>query len=105
MQPDFEQIMRSMSKAQEQLMKVQGELSNTVVEGQAGGGAVKVTCNGEFSFKSLKIKPEAVDLSDLTMLEDLILAAVNDASRKAKEAGEEKMKSSMSGIPMPPGLF
>ncbi len=104
MQPDFEQMMRSMAKAQEQLMKVQNELAQATVEGQAGGGAVRVVCNGEFQFKSLKLKPEAVDMSDLTMLEDLVLTALNDAAMKAKEMGQTKMQSSMAGIPLPPGM-
>ena len=104
MQPDFEQMMRSVVKAQEELMKVQNELASAEVEGQAGGGAVRVVCNGEFQFKAVKIKPDAVDMSDLTMLEDLVLTAVNDAAIKAKEMGQKKMASSMKGIPLPPGM-
>lgn len=104
MQPDLEQMMRSMAMAQKNLEKVQNELAKAEVEGQAGGGAVKVVCNGEFQFKSVKIKAEAVDMSDLTMLEDLVLTAVNDAANKAKEMGQSKMAASMQGIPLPPGL-
>lgn len=104
MQPDFNDMMRSMMKAQQELQKVQDELARTEVEGQAGGGVVKVVCNGEFQFKSIKIKPEAVDMSDLTMLEDLVLTAVNDAAIKAKEMGQQKMTKSMQGIPLPPGM-
>ena len=104
MQPDFEKMMSAMAKAQEQLFKVQNELATLNVEGQAGCGAVKVVCNGEFQFKSIKIQPDAVDMSDLTMLEDLVLTAINDASSKAKDIGQQKMTSSMKGIPLPPGL-
>jgi DNA-binding YbaB/EbfC family protein len=99
MQPDMNQLMQGLAKAQQDMEKAQKELSGTKVEGQAGGGAVTITCTGDFDFKSVKIKPEAVDPSDLGMLEDLILTAINDAANKAKEVGARKMQALM-----PPGM-
>lgn len=104
MQPDLNQMMRSLGKAQEELFKAQEQLAKTEVEGSAGGGAVKVSCTGAFVFKSIKIQPDAVDTSDLGMLEDLILTAVNDATSKAQELGQKQMAQSMKGVNLPPGL-
>jgi nucleoid-associated protein EbfC len=99
MQPDMNQLMQAMAKAQQDMQKAQAELSSSTVEGQAGGGAVKITCTGDLEFKSVKIKPDAVDPSDIGMLEDLILTAVKDAANKAKATAENKMKAIM-----PPGM-
>ncbi len=99
MQPDMNQLMQAMAKAQQDMQKAQAELSSSTVEGQAGGGAVKITCTGDFEFRSVKIKPEAVDTSDLGMLEDLLLTAINDAANKAKETAARKMQAIM-----PPGM-
>jgi len=99
MQPDMNQLMQAVAKAQQDMAKAQAELSTSTVEGQAGGGAVRVTCTGDFAFKSIKIKPEAIDPSDVGMLEDLLLTAVNDAANKAKDVGAKKMQAIM-----PPGM-
>ncbi|MBS1992203.1 MAG: YbaB/EbfC family nucleoid-associated protein [Cyanobacteria bacterium SZAS LIN-2] len=99
MQPDMNQLMQAVAKAQQDMAKAQQELTTATVEGQAGGGAVRVTCTGDFQFKSIKIKPEAIDAGDPGMLEDLLLTAVNDAANKAKEVGARKMQAIM-----PPGM-
>jgi DNA-binding YbaB/EbfC family protein len=86
------------------MLKVQQELANATVEGSSGGGAVTVKCSGAMEFKSVKIKPEAVDPSDVGTLEDLVLMAVKDACLKAQQLGEQKMKPALGNIKMPPGL-
>ncbi len=102
--PDMNQMMQAMAQAQKSMEKAQQELSSSTVEGQAGGGAVKITCTGDLEFKSVKIKPDAVDPSDLGMLEDLVLTAVNDAANKAKESAARKMQALMPPGLMPPGM-
>ncbi len=103
MQPDFNQLMRQAQKAQQALEKLQGELALTEIEGSAGGGAVQVTCTGTFDFKRIKIKPEAVDPSDIGTLEDLVLMAICDALEKAKQMGQDRASQSM-GMQLPPGM-
>lgn len=106
MQPDMNQLFQSMQKMQQEVVKIQGELEKTELEGTAGGGAVTITCNGAMEFKSIKIKPEAVDLEDLGTLEDLVLVAVNDAMQKCQKLAQDKMGKSLAGggMPMPPGM-
>jgi nucleoid-associated protein EbfC len=102
MQPDMNQMMQAVAKAQRDMAKAQEELQNATVDGQAGGGAVTVTITGDFVFKKVKIKPEAVDASDIGMLEDLLLTALNDACQKSKDVQSQKMSKIMPA--MPPGM-
>jgi len=106
MQPDLNEMMRNVQKMQEAMEKLQGELATTVVEGTAGGGAVKISCTGELEFQSVKIKADAIDANDIGTLEDLVLTAIKDACVKAKNLGCDKMGRSMSdsGIQLPPGF-
>ncbi|HEY9732067.1 MAG TPA: YbaB/EbfC family nucleoid-associated protein [Drouetiella sp.] len=104
MQPDLNKMMQEMAKAQQGMLKVQQELASATVEGSSGGGAVTVKCSGSMEFKSVKIKPEAVDPNDVGTLEDLVLMAVKDACLKAQQLGEQKMKPALGNIKMPPGL-
>jgi DNA-binding YbaB/EbfC family protein len=76
--PDFGSLL---GKAQE-MMQASAQAADEVVEGVAGGGAVRVAVNGRFEFQSVTISPDAVDPDDVSMLEDLVLAALNDASSK-----------------------
>ena len=83
-------MLKKVQKMQKDMEKAQEEIKNTVVEASIGGGAVSVTMNGEQEVLSIKIAPAAVDPEDVEALEDLILAAVNEANRKAKEVAEKK---------------
>ena len=74
---------------QEQLAAAQQQAADTIVEGQSGGGVVKVVCTGALEFSSVTIKPEAIDPEDVAMLEDLVLAAVRDAVGKVNAMNEE----------------
>ena len=108
MQQDFNKMVRdaqkSLQKMQEDMARVQQELNVTTVTGTAGGGAVTVTCTGAAEFTAVKIKPEAVDASDVETLEDLVLAAVKDASQKAQDLMKQRTGSITQGLSLPPGL-
>jgi nucleoid-associated protein EbfC len=93
---NIQQIMKQAQQAQERLQKEAAELR---VEGNAGGGMVTVIVNGAKQIQSLKIDPEVVSRDDVEMLQDLIVAAVNDAHRKADEGMAQKM-----GAMLPPGM-
>lgn len=105
---NMQKMMRQMQKMQADLERVQAELEDMTVEGTAGGGAITVTVTGHQDVKEIKIQPDAVDPEDVEMLEDLILAAVNDGLRKSRElsASElEKVTGKVNLPGMPPGLF
>lgn len=89
---------------QSQMLQAQEELANKTVEGTAGGGVVAVTATGQKKITDIVIKPEAVDPDDVEMLQDLVLAAVNDALNKADELANEDMGKFTGGMNMP-GLF
>ncbi len=86
---------------QEDMAKLQEELADKTVESSAGGGMVKVIANCQQEIMEIKIEPEAVDPDDLEMLEDLILAAVNDALNKAQKMASEEMGKLTGGLNIP----
>jgi len=87
----MQNLMKQAQKMQEEMQKAQEELEEAVVEGSAGGGLVKVTMTGKKVVSAIEINPDAVDTDDITMLEDLIVAALNDAYSKADKLYSEKM--------------
>lgn len=108
MQQDLNKMMRdaqkSLQKMQQDMARMQEELSSTKVEGSSGGGAVVVTCTGTQEFTGVKIKAEAIDPNDIETLEDLVLAAIKDASQKAQKLAADKTGSITKGLNLPPGL-
>jgi DNA-binding YbaB/EbfC family protein len=93
-------------KMQSDLARVQGELKEKVVEAAAGGGMVTAMANGQQEILSVKIDPQAVNADDIEMLEDLIIAAVNQALKKSQELAQEEMKKITGGLGLNiPGLF
>ena len=98
---NIQQMMKQAQQMQERLQKQMAELK---AEGTAGGGMVTVVINGSKAVQSLKIDPEAVSKEDVEMLQDLILAAINDAQRKADEEMQKQMSGMMGGMKLP-GLF
>jgi DNA-binding YbaB/EbfC family protein len=94
-------LMRQAQQMQENMQKAQAELSNLEVTGESGAGMVKVVLNGRHEAKKVTIKLVA---EDLEMLEDLVAAAINDASRKIEERSKEKYADLMSGMNLPPGM-
>ncbi|HEY7210276.1 MAG TPA: YbaB/EbfC family nucleoid-associated protein [Bryobacteraceae bacterium] len=96
--------MQSMMKqAQQMQQKMQEQIAAIRVEGSAGGGMVTVKMDGQKSVLGVKIDPEVS--GDLEMLQDMVLAAVNDAGRKVDEEAQSKMGGMLGGLGLPPGLF
>ena len=92
-----------MRQAQQMQENMQKELGNLEVTGESGAGMVKVVLNGRHEAKKVTIERELVS-EDLEMLEDLVAAAINDASRKIEERSKEKYAGLMSGLKLPPGM-
>ena len=97
-------IQQMMKQAQQMQERMQKQMEEMRIEATAGGGMVTVVINGSKQVQSLKIDPEAVSKEDVEMLQDLILAALNDAYRKADEAMSKQMQGMMGGMKIP-GLF
>lgn len=97
-------MMKQVQKMQAEMVKMQEELKNKTVEASAGGGAVTVVANGHKQVLEIRIKPEVVDPDDVEMLQDLVLAAVNEALRSADEMVAGEMKKITGGMSIP-GLF
>ena len=87
----MQQLMKQAQKMQQEMTQAQEELEEAEIVGESGGGLVQVVVNGNKAVTSISIKPEAVDPDDIEMLEDLILAALNNAYEEADELYEEKM--------------
>ena len=105
--PNMGQIMKQAQKFQTKMAKLQEELSERTVEASAGGGMVTVVANGGQDVLSISIDPEVVDPDDVEMLQDLIMAAINDALTKAKAMMNEEMGQLTKGMNIPgmPGLM
>jgi hypothetical protein len=97
-------IQQMMKQAQQMQDRLQKQMADLRVEATAGGGMVSVVMNGAKQVLSLKIDPEAVSKDDVEMLQDLILAAINDAQRKADEELQKQMGGMMGGLKIP-GMF
>lgn len=101
---NMQSMMKQAQKMQQDMQRAQEETANRETIATAGGGMVTVTLQGTNIFKSIVIKPDAVDPDDIEMLQDLVLAAVNEGLRTASEASETELKKVTGGNPMP-GLF
>jgi nucleoid-associated protein EbfC len=88
---DMDKLLQQVGQMQEQMQKAQDELASETVEATAGGGMVKVIANGAGEIKEIKIDPKAIDPNDPEMLEDMIVAAVNEAVRSAHSLMESKL--------------
>jgi len=93
--------MKQAQKMQKQMMEIQEELANRTVEASVGGGMVTVVANGQQEIMAIRIDPEVVDPNDVEMLQDLILAAVNEAHRKSQELMTEEMSKLTGGMKIP----
>ena len=89
--PDMADLFAQAQKMQEQLMNAQAQAAEQSVEGQSGGGAVRVGATGALEFTSVSISPEAVAAGDIEMLQDLVLAAIKDAKRKVDELNAQAL--------------
>ncbi len=98
---DVNRMMKQAQKMQADMKRVQEELANAVVEAASGGGAVRVVATGTQEIKSVEIRPEAVDPDDVEMLQDLVLAAVNEALRKSRDLAASEMAKVTGGLGLP----
>lgn len=97
-------MMKQVQKMQADMAKLQEELVNQTVEATSGGGMVKVVANGKQEIMSIKINPEAVDPEDVEMLQDMVMAAVNEALRQSQDMVAKEMSKITGGMNIP-GLF
>lgn len=101
---NFAQMMKQAQELQGRMAEMQAEMERTSCEGRAGGGMVAVTLSGKGDMVGVKIDPSLLKPEEAEILEDLLVAAHNDAKTKVEEAMKEKMKSLTGGLPLPPGL-
>lgn len=94
-------MMKQVQKMQAEMARVQEELAEREVKANAGGGMIEVTANGKQEIIDIKIDPDAVDPDDVEMLEDMVLAAVNEAMRQAQEMASEEMQKVTGGLNIP----
>ena len=97
-------MMKQAQQMQAKMEETQRKLDEIAVEGASGGGMVKVVSSAKGDVKSVTIDPSIVDPADVEMIEDLVLAALNDAKSKAEAAMAEEMKSVTGGLQLPPGM-
>ena len=103
--PDLSNLFAQAQQLQQQMMAAQERARAQTVEASAGGGMVTAIVSGALEVRSIKVDPQCVDPKDLTMLEDLVVAAVNQALAKAQQMIQEEIQSVAGGMMMPPGLF
>src|SRR3954452_452015 len=101
---DLMGIMKQAQAMQQKVQAVQEKLDRLEVEGSSGGGMVKVVLTAKGQAKSLRIDPSLLVPDEAEILEDLVVAALNDARQKADRAAQEKMEEVTKGLPLPPGL-
>jgi nucleoid-associated protein EbfC len=97
-QPNMQQLLKQAQKMQEDLMAAQEALKDEVVDASAGGGMVTVKVTGDLVIKEIRIDPEAVDSDDVELLQDMVLAAVNEGLRAAQELAASKMGGIAGGL-------
>jgi DNA-binding YbaB/EbfC family protein len=101
---DLMKMMKQAQELQSRMQKVQDELTALEIEGQAGAGAVRVTLNGKGEMRALRIDPSLMKPGEAEIVEDLVLAAFQDAKAKVEAQMQEKMQDIAGGLPLPPGL-
>jgi len=104
MHPNMKEMMRQAQRLQAKIGKLQEELAQRTVEASVGGGMVKAVANGKPEIVSISFEKEVVDPDDIDMLQDLVVAAVNEALTRAKEMVESEMSKLTGGLNIP-GLF
>lgn len=102
-QPNLNQMMKQVQQMQAEMAKAQEELKHEVVEASAGGGMVTVKVSGDLELKDVVIDPDAVDPEDVEMLQDMVLAAANEALRSAQELAARKMGAAAGPLAGGPG--
>ena len=105
MKPNMQNMMKQAQRMQAEMARVQEELKDERIEASVGGGAVKVVMTGELVVDSVAIDASAVDPDDISMLQDMVAAAVNEAVRQAQDLAARKMSAVTGGLGLPGGLF
>jgi nucleoid-associated protein EbfC len=105
--PQYNKMMKQVQEMQRKMAQAQEELAVETVEASAGGGIVTVVITGSLEVREVRIKPEAVDPDDVEMLQDLVIAATNEALRAAQDLASTKLGGATGGVDLPsiPGLF
>jgi hypothetical protein len=108
-QPNMNQMMKQVQKMQADMMKAQEALATETIEASAGGGMVTVTITGDLTVKDIVIAPDAIDPEDPELLQDMVVAAVNEAIRQAQELAATRMGGltgglDLGGLGLPPGM-
>ena len=105
--PQYNKMMKQVQEMQAKMAQAQEELAVETVEASAGGGMITVVASGALEIKEVRIKPEAVDPDDVEMLQDLVVAAVNEALRAAQDLASTKLGGATGGLDLPniPGMF
>ena len=101
---NISQIMKQAKVMQEKMAEVQKKIEEAEVEGSSGGGAVKVIVNGKHKVKKISIDPSLVDKNEIEVLEDLLVAALNDATNKISENMSSQLSNISRGMDLPPGM-
>jgi nucleoid-associated protein EbfC len=101
---DIKLLMRQAQEMQKKMQKAQEDLANSSYEGVSGGGLVKVTITGSGIAQKIAIDTSLIDKDEKEILEDLVIAAFNDARKKADESSSDTMKAATNGMPLPPGF-
>ncbi|MEZ5825769.1 MAG: YbaB/EbfC family nucleoid-associated protein [Geminicoccaceae bacterium] len=97
-------MLKQAQKMQQQMQEMQTKLADMEVEGEAGAGMLKVTLNGKGEMRRVKIDPQLVDPADVETLEDLIVAATNNAKQRVEEHMQSEMQKMTGGLQLPPGM-
>ncbi len=101
---NMSQIMKQAKEMQEKMNEVQKKIEEMEVEGSSGGGAIKVIMNGKHELKKISIDKSIINPEESEVLEDLIVAALNDANKKVSESTNEQLGSISGGMQLPPGM-
>ena len=107
MNPQYQKMMKQVQEMQKKMAKAQEELAGETVQASAGGGMVTVVISGSLEVREVTIKPEAVDPDDVEMLQDMVMAATNEALRAAQDLASTKLGGATGGLDLPniPGMF
>ena len=101
---NMSQIMKQAKAMQDKMTEMQKKIEEQEVEGSSGGGVIKVLVNGKNEIKSLKIDPTLINAEEVEVLEDLLIAAINDANKKVSENMTQQLGSLSGGMGLPPGI-
>lgn len=101
---DIKSLMRQAQEMQKKMQKMQEELATKEYEGSSGGGMVKITINGAGAMQKVALDPSLIVADEKDILEDLIVAAFNDAKKKSDEGSSDSLRAATNGMPLPPGF-